>query len=176
MRGSTSVETFVEALSWENSRSAVPRRLPSRIEALKVCGWSPGIPRRTNGLERPGRRSTSMAQQAIDLAQQTSASSSVVGCRVENPLLPPDAACRSGSSISPPSFQSTTREAAAFIFVGLGVLAGLHHSTSVPAAVPLFLNDIVHRCWSPVSRACHPKRRHDVSGAARWRAGMASGQ
>lgn len=35
-------------------------------------------------------------------------------------------------------------EAAAFIFVGLCVVAGMHHATSVPAAVPLFLSDVVH--------------------------------
>ena len=35
-------------------------------------------------------------------------------------------------------------EAVAFVFVGLCVLAGLHHATSIPAAVPLFVNDVVH--------------------------------
>jgi hypothetical protein len=35
-------------------------------------------------------------------------------------------------------------EAAAFIFVGLSVLAGLHHATSIPHAVPLFVDDVVH--------------------------------
>src|SRR6202008_3498497 len=35
-------------------------------------------------------------------------------------------------------------EAAAFIFVGLSVLAGLHHATAVPHAVPLFVSDVVH--------------------------------
>src|ERR1700761_878316 len=35
-------------------------------------------------------------------------------------------------------------EATAFILVGLGVLAGLHHCTSVPTAVPLFFDDVIH--------------------------------
>ena len=58
--------------------SAVPQAIsPSRIETLKVRKLvSSASRRRMNGLERPGKKGpASMAQQAIDLAQQTNASS-----------------------------------------------------------------------------------------------------
>ncbi|MGA9605801.1 MAG: hypothetical protein WBR21_02065 [Rouxiella badensis] len=35
-------------------------------------------------------------------------------------------------------------EVAAFILVGLSVFAGLHHATSIPHAVPLFVDDMIH--------------------------------
>jgi hypothetical protein len=35
-------------------------------------------------------------------------------------------------------------EAAAFLFLGLSVLAGMHHATSIPQAVPLSVDDLIH--------------------------------
>src|ERR1700730_19143191 len=78
MRGSTSIKTLVEAAFLVECARRGPQALsPSRIDALKVRKLvSSASHRRMNGLERPGKKGlASMAQQAIDLAQQTNASS-----------------------------------------------------------------------------------------------------
>jgi len=130
-------------------KSAVPQAIsPSRIEALKVRKLvSSASHRRINGLERPGKKGpASMAQQAIDLAQQTNASSISRWLPGGGKSLLPAGCCLLVGLFYLSAFfpKHHAWEVAAFIFVGLGVLAGLHHSTSVPAAVPLFLDDVVH--------------------------------
>src|SRR6201999_223984 len=130
-------------------KSAVPQAIsPSRIEALKVRKLvSSASHRRMNGLETPGKKGpASMAQQAIDLAQQTNASSiSRWLSGAAKSLLPAGCCLLVGLFYLSAFFpRHHAWEAGAFIFVGLGVLSGLHHCTSVPAAVPLFLDDVVH--------------------------------
>lgn len=129
--------------------SRVPQAIsPSRIEALKVRELvSSASHRRMNGLERPGKKGpASMAQQAIDLAQQTNASSISRWLSGAGKSLLPAGCCLLVGLFYLSAFfpKHHAWEVAAFIFVGLGLLAGLHHSTSVPAAVPLFLDDVVH--------------------------------
>ena len=130
-------------------KSAVPQAIsPSRIETLKVRKLvSSASHRRMNGLERPGKKGpASMAQQAIDLAQQTDASSISRWLSGAGKSLLPAGCCLLVGLFYLSAFfpRHHAWEAAAFIFVGLSVLAGLHHSTSVPAAVPLLLDDVVH--------------------------------
>jgi hypothetical protein len=87
-----------------------------------------------------------MAQQAIDLAQQTNASSISRWLSGAGKSLLPAGCCLLVGLFYLSAFfpKHHAWEASAFIFVGLGVLAGLHHSTSVPAAVPLFFDDVLH--------------------------------
>ncbi len=130
-------------------KSAVPQAIfPSRIEALKVRKLvSSASHRRMNGLERPGKKGPAgMARQAIDLAQQTNASSISRWLAGAGKSLLPAGCCLLVGLFYLSAFfpKHPAWEAAAFILVGLGVLAGLHHSTSVPAAVPLYLDDVVH--------------------------------
>src|ERR1700727_1462395 len=108
--------------------SAIPEAVsPSRIEALKVrklvCSASH---RRMNGFERPGKKGlASMAQRAIDLAQQTNASSISRWLSGAGKSLLPAGCCLLVGLFYLSAFfpRHHAWEAAAFIFVGLGVLA-----------------------------------------------------
>ena len=147
MHGSTSIKTLVETASGECAERVPQAISSSRIEALKVRELVSGIPRRMNGLERPGKKGlASMARQAIDLAQQTNASSISRWLSGAGKSLLPAGCCLLVGLFYLSAFfpKHHAWEAAAFIFVGLGVLAGLHHSTSVPAAVPFFFDDVLH--------------------------------
>jgi hypothetical protein len=87
-----------------------------------------------------------MAQQAIDFARETNAwslrrwlpggskSLLVAGCGLLVALF-------YLSAFFP---RQHVWGAVTFIFVGLSVLAGLHHATSVPSAIPLLLDDVIH--------------------------------
>ena len=87
-----------------------------------------------------------MAQQAVDLARETKASHLLGWLPGASKFLLPAACCLLVVLFYLSAFFPKQRgwEAAAFIFVGLSVLAGLHHATTVPHAFPLFLNDVVH--------------------------------
>lgn len=87
-----------------------------------------------------------MAQQAIDLAHETNAPSLLRWLPGGSKSLLPAGCCLLIGLFYLSAFfpKHHVWEAAAFIFVGLSVLAGLHHATSVPVSVPLFVNDVVH--------------------------------
>ena len=87
-----------------------------------------------------------MAQQAIDRARETSTSSPIRWLPSGIKWLLLAGCCLLIGLFYLSAFfpKEHAWEAIAFAFVGLSVLAGLHHATSVPAAVPLFLNDVVH--------------------------------
>ena len=87
-----------------------------------------------------------MAQQAIDLAREANASSFLRWLPGGSRSLLPVGCCLLIGLFYLSAFfpQHNVWEAVAFIFVGLSVLAGLHHATSVPASVPLFVEDVVH--------------------------------
>lgn len=87
-----------------------------------------------------------MAQQTISLARETNASSLIRWLPGGGKSLLPAGCCLLVGLFYLSAFfpKHHVWETAAFIFLGLCVLAGLHHVTSVPAAVPLFLDDVVH--------------------------------
>lgn len=87
-----------------------------------------------------------MAQQAIDVPRETNASSLLRWLPGGSKFFLPAGCCLLVALFYLLAFfpQHRSWEAAALIFVGLSVLAGLHHATSVPEAVPLFVDDVVH--------------------------------
>lgn len=87
-----------------------------------------------------------MAQQAIDVPPVANASSLLRWLPGGSKFFLPAGCCLLVALFYLSAFFPRTRswEAAAFIFVGLSVLAGLHDLTSVPDAVPLFVDDVVH--------------------------------
>lgn len=87
-----------------------------------------------------------MAQQAVDLAGETKASPLLRWFPGGIRFLLPVGCCLLVALFYLFAFfpKQHVWEAVAFIFVGLSVLAGLHHATAVPHAVPLFLSDVIH--------------------------------
>jgi len=87
-----------------------------------------------------------MAQQAIDVPWETNASSLLRWLPGGSKFFLPAGCCLLVALFYLSAFLPRHRgwEAAAFIFVGLSVLAGLHHTTSVPHAVPLLVDDVLH--------------------------------
>jgi hypothetical protein len=87
-----------------------------------------------------------MPQKALDLAPETNASSFLRRFPGGGKFLLTVGCCLPVGFFFLSAFfpKQHVWETAAFIFVGLCVLAGLHHATSVPAAGQLLLNDVVH--------------------------------
>ena len=87
-----------------------------------------------------------MAQQAIDVPRETNDSSLLRWLPGGSKFFLPAGCCLLVALFYLSAFFPRHRswEVAAFIFVGLSVLAGLHHATSIPHAVPLFVDDVVH--------------------------------
>lgn len=87
-----------------------------------------------------------MAQQATDLARETNPSSLLRRLPGGVKILLPAGCCLLVGLFYLSAFfpKQHVWETAAFVFVGLCVLAGLHHATSVPTAGTLLLHDVVH--------------------------------
>lgn len=87
-----------------------------------------------------------MPQQAIDVPRETNASSLLRWLPGGSKFLLAAGGCLLVALFYLSAFFPKHRswEAAAFIFVGLSVLSGLHHATSIPHAVPLFVDDMIH--------------------------------
>jgi hypothetical protein len=87
-----------------------------------------------------------MAQPAIDVTRQTNPSPLLRWLPGGSRFFLPAACCLLVALFYLVAFFPKHRgwELAAFIVVGLSVLSGLHHATSIPHAVPLFLDDVVH--------------------------------
>src|SRR5579863_8801910 len=96
-------------------------------------------------MSRPGVKGD-MAQQAVDLAREGNASALRRWLRSGSKLLLPACCCLLVALFYLSAFfpKHHGREAAAFIFLGLCVLSGLHPATAVPHAAPLLVSDVVH--------------------------------